>query len=42
MPAGRWTLVLSPDGAREAAAAAGVVEGSVEMPGRVTRVYRRE
>jgi maltooligosyltrehalose trehalohydrolase len=41
MPAGEWTLMLASDGARESQAAAGVVEGSVEMPGRVTRVYRR-
>ena len=43
MPAGGWTLTLSSDGAREPAAEVAVerVEGSAEMPGRATRVYRR-
>jgi maltooligosyltrehalose trehalohydrolase len=37
VPAGEWTLALASDGA----AGAGTIEGSAEVPGRVTRVYRR-
>jgi maltooligosyltrehalose trehalohydrolase len=43
MPAGRWIPMLSSDGARESSteAAAGMVSDSIEISGRVTRVYRR-